>query len=125
MLKKEAKAPTVPFKADQLVTLFNSPWFTGCKSADEWRNVAKPGDVLIRDHRFWVPLIMLYSGALPGEIGQLAVNDVRQEHGHWIMHITTEGSDETEEGKSVKTAGLYARGAGASRAYPPWLHPVS
>lgn len=105
MLKKEAKAPTVPFKTDQLVTLFNSPWFTGCKSADEWRNVAKPGDVLIRDHRFWVPLIMLYSGARPGEIGQLAVNDVRQEHGHWIMHITTEGSDETGEGKSVKTAG--------------------
>ncbi|MBY0136888.1 MULTISPECIES: site-specific integrase [Paracoccus] len=105
MLKKETKAPTVPFKSDQLVTLFNSPWFTGCKSADEWRNVAKPGNVLIRDHRFWVPLIMLYSGARPGEIGQLAVNDVRQEHGHWIMHITTEGSDETEEGKSVKTAG--------------------
>ncbi|QEU10510.1 site-specific integrase [Paracoccus yeei] len=104
MLKKEAKAPTVPFKTEQLVTLFNSPWFTGCKSADEWRNVAKPGDVLIRDHRFWVPLIMLYSGARPGEIGQLAVNDVRQEHGHWIMHITTEG-DETGEGKSVKTAG--------------------
>jgi len=104
MLKKETKAPTLPFKSDQLVTLFNSPWFTGCKGADEWRNVAKPGEVLIRDHRFWVPLIMLFSGARPGEIGQLAVSDVRQEHGHWIMHITTEG-DETEEGKSVKTAG--------------------
>lgn len=104
MLKKEAKAPTLPFKPDQLTTLFNSPWFAGCKSADEWRNVAKPGDVKIRDHRFWVPLIMLFSGARPGEIGQLAVSDVRQEHGHWIMHITTEG-DETEQGKSVKTAG--------------------
>lgn len=104
MLKKEAKAPTLPFKPDQLTTLFNSPWFAGCKSADEWRNVAKPGDVKIRDHRFWVPLIMLFSGARPGEIGQLAVTDVRQEHGHWIMHITTEG-DETEQGKSVKTAG--------------------
>lgn len=104
MLKKEAKAPTLPFKTEQLVTLFNSPWFTGCQSADEWRNVAKPGNVLIRDHRYWVPLIMLFSGARPGEIGQLAVTDVRQEHGHWIMHITTEG-DETEEGKSVKTAG--------------------
>ncbi len=104
MLKKEAKAPTLPFKTEQLTTLFNSPWFAGCQSADEWRNVAKPGDVLIRDHRFWVPLIMLFSGARPGEIGQLAVNDVRQEHGHWIMHITTEG-DETNEGKSVKTKG--------------------
>lgn len=104
MLKKEAKAPTLPFNSDQLATLFNSPWFAGCQSADEWRNVAKPGNVLIRDHRYWVPLIMLFSGARPGEIAQLAVNDVRQLHDHWIMHITTEG-DETEEGKSVKTAG--------------------
>ena len=32
------------------------------------------------------------------------MNDVRQEHGHWILHITTEG-DKTDEGKSVKTAG--------------------
>jgi len=104
MLKKEAKSKTLPFKTDQLQTLFNSPWFAGCKSGTEWRNVAKPGDFLIRDHRFWVPLIMLFSGARPGEIGQLAVNDVRQEHGHWIMHITTEG-DETDEGKSVKTEG--------------------
>jgi integrase len=104
MLKKEAKAPTFPFKAEQLQALFTSPWFAGCQSADEWRNVAKPGEVLIRDHRFWVPLIMLFSGARPGEIGQLAVNDVRQQHGHWIIHITTEG-DETDQGKSVKTAG--------------------
>ena len=104
MLKKEAKAPTLPFKPDQMQALFNSPWFAGCKSAEEWRNVAKPGPVLIRDHRFWVPLIMLFSGARPGEIGQLAVTDVRQEHGHWIMHITTEG-DQTEQGKSVKTEG--------------------
>lgn len=103
-LPKEQRSKTLPFTSDQMNTLFNSPWFTGCKSADEWRNVAKPGDVLIRDHRYWVPLIMLFSGARPGEIGQLAVNDIRQQHGHWIMHITTEG-DKTEEGKSVKTAG--------------------
>ena len=56
---------------------------------------------MIRDHRFWVPLIMLYSGARPAEIAQLAVADVREQHGHWIMHITTEGDGE----KSVKTAG--------------------
>lgn len=104
MLKKEAKAKTLPFTSDQLTTLFNSPWFTGCRSADEWRNIAKPGNVLIRDHRYWVPLIMLFSGARPAEIAQLAVTDVREQHGHWIMHITTEG-DDTDEGKSVKTAG--------------------
>lgn len=104
MLKKEGKTPTVPFDPEQLEILFKSPWFNGCKGADEWRNVAKAGEVKMRDHRFWVPLIMLFSGARPAEIGQLAVGDVRQVHDQWIMHITTEG-DETDEGKSVKTAG--------------------
>ncbi len=103
-LKKETKTPTLPFNTDQLKALFASPWFAGCQSDDEWRKIAKPGNLLIRDHRFWVPLIMLFSGARPAEIGQLAVNDVRQQHGHWIMHVTTEG-DETAEGKSVKTEG--------------------
>ncbi|MBZ9757865.1 site-specific integrase [Mesorhizobium sp. ESP6-5] len=100
-LKKPKDKTTVPFTADQMNALFKSPLFAGCQSADEWRNVAKPGNVMIRDHRYWVPLIMLYSGARPAEIAQLAVADVREEHGHWIFHITEEGDGE----KSVKTAG--------------------
>jgi integrase len=100
-LAKEKKKTTLPFTSDQLNALFASPLFVGAQSADEWRNVAKPGNVLIRDHRFWVPLIMLFSGARPAEIAQLAVSDVRQEHGHWIFHITEEG----EGDKSVKTSG--------------------
>ncbi|MDB5659569.1 MAG: phage integrase [Cypionkella sp.] len=103
-LKKETKTTTLPFNTDQLKALFASPWFAGCQSDDEWRKLAKPGNFLIRDHRYWLPLIMLFSGARPAEIGQLAVNDVRQQHGHWIMHVTTEG-DETTQGKSVKTEG--------------------
>lgn len=100
-LAKEKKISTLPFTTDQLNTLFQSPLFTGCQSASEWRNIAKPGNVKIRDHRFWVPLIMLYSGARPAEIAQLSIDDVRQEHGHWIMHITTEGDGD----KTVKTTG--------------------
>lgn len=100
-LKKPKDKTTIPFTTDQMNTLFKSPLFTGCRSADEWRNVAKPGNMCIRDHRYWVPLIMLFSGARPAEIAQLDVADVRQEHGHWIMHITEEG----EGDKSVKTAG--------------------
>ncbi|WP_412033142.1 DUF6538 domain-containing protein [Nitratireductor aquimarinus] len=100
-LAKEKKISTLPFTSDQLNTLFKSPLFTGCQSADEWRNIAKPGNVRIRDHRYWVPLVMLFSGARPAEIAQLAVADVRQEHGHWVFDITEEG----EGDKSVKTVG--------------------
>lgn len=103
-LRKEKRSKTLTFSTDQMNTLFKSPLFSGAQSASEWRLISRPGEVKIRDARFWVPLVMLYSGARPGEIAQLAISDVRQEHGHWIMHITDEG-EATEEGKSVKTEG--------------------
>jgi integrase len=103
-LPKERSSKTLPFTIEQMNHLFASPLFNGAESDSEWRLISKPGRIKIRDHRFWVPLIMLFSGARPGEIGQLAVSDVREEHGHWIMHITTEG-DTHEQGKSVKTEG--------------------
>ncbi len=100
-LKKSKDKTAKPFTVDQMNVLFKSPIFAGCQSDEAPRFWSKPGNVLIRDHRFWVPLIMLYSGARPAEIAQLGVNDVREDHGHWIMHITTEGDGD----KSVKTAG--------------------
>lgn len=105
-LPKEKRSKTLTFTADQMNTLFKSPLFTGAQSdkEGEWRYISRPGSILIRDHRFWVPLIMLFTGARNGEIGQLATGDVRELHGHWIFHITTEG-DQTEAGKSVKTEG--------------------
>jgi hypothetical protein len=76
-LPKEQKSTTYPFTTEQLNSLFKSPLFTGAQSSTAWRLISRPGNVLIRDHRFWVPLIMLFSGMRPGEIGQLAVSDVR------------------------------------------------
>ena len=103
-LPKERRSKTLPFTSAQLNELFASPLFSGAESDSEWPLISKPGAIKIRDYRFWVPLIMLFSGARPGEIGQLAVSDVREEDGHWIMHITTEGETH-DQGKSVKTAG--------------------
>ncbi|WP_425640271.1 DUF6538 domain-containing protein [Agrobacterium radiobacter] len=100
-LKKSKEKTTKPFTVDEMNILFTSPFFTGCQNDDAPRFWSKPGNVLIRDHRFWVPLIMLFSGARPAEIAQLGIDDVREDRGHWIMHITTEGDGD----KSVKTAG--------------------
>ncbi|KQY16307.1 integrase [Rhizobium sp. Root73] len=100
-LKKLKEKTTKPFTVDEMNALFKSPFFTGCQNDEAPRFWRKPGNVLIRDHRYWVPLIMLYSGARPAEIAQLDIDDVREDRGHWIMHITTEG----EGDKSVKTDG--------------------
>ena len=87
-----------PFPLDDLPKIFASPLFTGAESAE---TIRRPGQHMIRDYRYWIPLVMLYSGARPGELAQLLVEDVREVHGRWIMHITTENDDE----KTVKTAG--------------------
>jgi integrase len=87
------------FKDDALKTLFSSPLFTTAKS-DQWRDLDKPGNFAVRDHRFWIPWVMLYSGARPGEVAQLQVEDVRQEQGVWIMD-----NDDGESDKRTKTSG--------------------
>lgn len=48
---------------------------------------------------FWVPLIGLFTGARSGEIIQLRVEDVREEHGVPHFDINDDGAD-----KRLKTA---------------------
>jgi len=91
----KSKTNARPFEPEQLKALFTSPLFIGCQSDAKWH---EPGEHMIRDHRYWLPHLMMWSGARPGELAQLLVDDVRQMHGVWVMHITDEGDDE----KSVK-----------------------
>lgn len=95
-----------PFTADQLKTIFRSPLFNRCIGDGEERRLGK---VKVRDWRYWMPWIALYTGARLGEIAQMLTADVRQLHGIWIFHVTEieEVTDE-EDGspsKSTKTAG--------------------
>jgi site-specific recombinase XerD len=69
---------------DELGALFSTPVWRGCKSA--WHRSA-PGLLLIRDEKFWVPLIAVFSGLRQEEICQLHVDDVRQEDGIWYFDI--------------------------------------
>jgi integrase len=87
-----------PFNVDELRQIFASPVFTGCKSLDE---EYLPGTVKVGDHRFWLPLMALFTGARLGELAQLRLNDIRKLHGVWIAHITKEGKGD----KRTKTQG--------------------
>ena len=92
------KKDVFPFSETKLKAIFASPLFRTCKG-DGFEHIK--GKTEIRDWRYWLPWLALYSGARLGELAQLLVTDVRQEHGHWIIHITSEGS----EGKRTKTGG--------------------
>jgi integrase len=92
------KKQVFPFDHAKLKAIFSSPLFRKCKG-DGSEHLK--GRVEIRDWRYWLPWLALYSGARLGELAQLLVSDVRQEHGQWILHVTTEGS----ESKRTKTGG--------------------
>jgi integrase len=97
-LRLEKKSKRRPFTIPEMNRLFaEAPLFNGCATSDR---IGDPGTFRVRDHRFWLPLVMLFSGCRPAEIAQLAVGDVRQEHGIWIMHIT-----DADDEQSVKTTG--------------------
>ena len=95
-LKANPQEARYPFSSDQLVKLFASPQFTGHYSVGR-RN--KPGDVIVRDGKFWIPLIGLFTGMRLGEIVQLRTNDVRQDDGNWYFDVTIN----EDEDKTLKT----------------------
>ncbi len=72
------------FTAEELKTLFSSPMYTGHSSAHR-RDV--PGAVVVKDFKYWFPLIGLHTGMRVEEIAKLRTEDVRQEDGVWCFDI--------------------------------------
>lgn len=95
--KKDPKG----FSADELKAIFSLPVFT---AGD--RPLGGKGEA-----SYWVPLILLFTGARPEEIAQLIVSDIHQdrETKHWLLSITDEGDHPYKGSRSLKTED---RGAG-------------
>jgi integrase len=55
---------------------------------------------------YWLPLLLLWTGARPEELAQLMVGDVAQdeETGRWLLRITDEGTHPHKGKRSLKTA---------------------
>lgn len=95
-----------PFSAKQLQALFASPVFKGCKSQTRR---SQPGNVILKDGMYWIPLIGLFTGMRLGEIVQMHCADVKEEDGVWYFDVTTMSDDNGElksgqDSKSLKTA---------------------
>jgi integrase len=78
----KSRVTTMPFTVDQMTAVFSSKAFQA-----------------LQGYQYWIPLVMAFSGARPGELAQLLVKDVRERFGHQVMQITPEGG----EGKTLKT----------------------
>ena len=64
---------------------------------------SKPGTHIIRDEKFWLPLIAVFSGMRQEEICQLRLEDVRQAEGIWVFDLR-EG-----EGRQLKNSNAIRR----------------
>jgi integrase len=99
-LNVEKKGRNRTFSDEQMGTIFSSPLFRKC-GGDKQEHL--PGDVEIRDWRYWIPYLAAHSGARLGEIAQMLTADVKEIHGTWCLHFTTITKE--SEDKSLKTAG--------------------
>lgn len=102
----KGKPKRLPYDADQLQRIFKTPIYTGRQSV---AHSGMPGDLLLKDGRYWVPVIALYAGMRSGEIIQLLKSDIRTEDGITYFDISKTEKDPDEETKSIKTGSSYRR----------------
>lgn len=71
-----AKTERRAFTRAEIETIFRQPIFAGC-AADTDRGVYQPGNIMIRDERFWIPVLLFLTGARASEVAGLEKSDVK------------------------------------------------
>lgn len=94
-----------PWRIDELKKLLSTPIWVGCRSEGR-RHEA--GAVVVRDAKFWIPLIGLFSGARLEEIAKLRAADVRQTAGTWVFDITANEAGRVKEAASNRTVPIHS-----------------
>ncbi|MBO9464131.1 site-specific integrase [Tropicibacter sp. R15_0] len=102
----KGKPKRLPYSPEQLHQIFQTPIYTGRSSVA--RSGVK-GDLLMKDGRYWVPVIALFAGMRSGEIIQLLKADIRSEEGIAYFDISKWEDEPEEEIKNLKTGSSYRR----------------
>ncbi len=99
--REEAEERRRSFTAEELQAIFDSPVFSGCQSLGR---VFKPGNVRCRDHRFWVPLVGLFSGLRLGEIESLEFEDIVDLHGRSAFWVRRDSSHDNRKSRKNRAS---------------------
>lgn len=75
------------WEGERVLKLFSSPLWQGCKSENK-RYLA--GELVVRDDKYWLPLLGLYHGNRLEEFAQLSRSDVKQEGEIYYLDIQDE-----------------------------------
>jgi integrase len=102
--KGRANAKRKPWQGDALRQLFSSPLFTGSKSKTaRW----KPGTVLVKDAKYWLPILGIYHGNRLEEFAQLVRGDVRTQDGITYFDINDEGDKQVKNEQSKRRVPIH------------------
>lgn len=88
-----------PYLGDELTQLFRAPIWTGCQSEYFWN---KPGKIILKDHRYFIPIIALFSGMREDEICKLCTDDLRQVRSHWAISVVENEFGRLKEESSIR-----------------------
>ncbi len=94
--KAKMKDARMPLSMVQLNGIFSTTIYTGCES-DTQQGRYKKGQLIIKDHLYWIPILALYTGARMSEILQLKVADIQTDGGIVFLDINDSGD------KNIKT----------------------
>jgi hypothetical protein len=104
--KGRARDKRKMWQGEPLAKLFNSPVWVGCFSKDRR---SRPGSLIIKDEKYWLPLLGLYHGNRLEEFAQLHRSDIRCEDGIWFMDINDEDDKQLKNEQSRRRVPLHPR----------------
>lgn len=87
------------WEGDKLKALFSSPIWAGCKSE---HRLTSPGELVIQDEKFWLPILGLFHGNRLEEFAQLRREDVRLEGGIWYFDVNNSGERQLKNAQSKR-----------------------
>ncbi len=102
-LKGAARKQRDMWAGEELRKLFASPVWTGCHSYQR----SRPGNHVIRNSLFWLPLLGLFHGNRLEEFAQLHREDVGREDGVLFLRITDEGGRQLKNEQSRRKVPLH------------------
>jgi len=103
---KKASEERDMWEPNELELLFGSPIWKGCHSLDRR---SQPGSNVIRDEKFWLPLIAVFSGLRQEEICQLHVADIKQQEDVWYFDINADPPRQLKNDTAVRRVPIHSQ----------------
>lgn len=102
--KQRARDKRSMWNDEQIAQLFTTPVWTGCLS--ETRR-SQPGHLILKDEKYWLPLLGAFHGNRLEEFAQLCRGDLRQSEDIWYLDINDDDEKQVKNEQSKRRIPLH------------------